>query len=577
MDTKKIAIVGMACRFPGSVTNLEEFWTLLRNERDAVTQIPPDRFGTDFYLHPAPREPGKSYTFAAGVLDDVAGFDAGFFGISPREAVQMDPQQRLLLELAWEAFEDAGVRPVQMRGARGGVYVGGETPDYSVRQADDPNSTDPYSATGGTLSTISNRLSYLFDLKGPSITISTACSSSLVALHQAVQDLQIGNIDFALTGGISLLTHPGAFIGFAKASMLSPRGRCRAFDASGDGYVRAEGSGLLLLKPLERALADGDVIHAVIAGSGVNSDGYTPGGISVPGTATQAALMRDVYARSGIDPHTFSYFEAHGTGTAVGDPIEARAIGQVAAAGRDESDPLLIGSVKTNVGHLETASGMAGLFKAVLCIRHRAAPRTLHFEAPNPNIDFKGLRLKVADSYTPLQARGENGITIGVNSFGFGGTNAHVVLMEPPAPKKKIEKAAPSPASAPATQINGAAVTQQMASKLPPLMFTAQSTPALAALAQRYLGLLDTGCDWAALAAQTARRRQWLEQRAIIAPSDLAEGRDALAALARGQDAPGCVAQGQAIEAQARVALVFSGNGAQWPGMGRQLYAENPV
>jgi len=565
---EKIAIVGMACRFPGSVTSLDEFWRLLREERDAVTEIPPERFGTDYYWHPWPREPGKSYTFAAGVLDDVAGFDAGFFGISPREAQQMDPQQRLLLELAWEVFEDAGMHPADMRGGRGGVYVGGETPDYSVRQADDPCSSDPYSATGSTLSTGANRVSYLFDLRGASMTVSTACSSSLVALHQAVLDMQAGHIDFALAGGINLLTHPGGFIGFAKASMLSPRGRCRAFDATGDGYVRAEGAALVLLKPLKRALADGDVIHAVIAGSGVNSDGYTPGGISVPGAATQAALMRSVYARAGIDPLTFSYFEAHGTGTAVGDPIETRAIGEVAAAGRSEDDPLLIGSVKTNIGHLETVSGMAGLFKAVLCIKHRAAPRTLHFETPNPAIDFKGLRLKVVDRCTPLQARGKDGITVGLNSFGFGGTNAHVVLTEPPAPKASARARAARAAKAAAKELGGA---------LPPLVLTARSTGALAALAERYLGLLDAGHGWPALAAQTARRRQWLEQRAIIAPADLAEGRGALAALAQGRDAPGCVAQGQAVEEQARVALIFSGNGAQWPGMGRRLYDENAV
>ncbi|MDR2991815.1 MAG: polyketide synthase, partial [Burkholderiaceae bacterium] len=420
MSTQKIAIIGMACRFPGSVTNPDEFWRLLCDERDAVTEIPADRFSTDYYCHPSPREPGKSYTFAAGVLGDLSRFDAGFFGISPREAEQMDPQQRLLLELAWEACEDADVRPATMRGGRGGVYIGSENPDYGVRQTDDPCVTDPYSSTGNTFSILSNRLSYLFDLHGPSMTINTACSSGMVALHQAVQALQFGSIDLALVGGVKLIMHPGGFIGFSKASMLSPSGRCRAFDANGDGYVRAEGAGLVLLKPLARALADGDPIHAVIAGSGVNSDGYTPGGISVPGAATQAALMREVYAAAGIDPRSFSYFEAHGTGTPVGDPIETRAIGEAAAAGRSADDPLLIGSVKTNIGHLETVSGIAGLLKAVLCLKHRAAPRTLLFETPNPNIDFEGMHLKVVERYTPLEARSKDGLMIGVNSFGFG-------------------------------------------------------------------------------------------------------------------------------------------------------------
>ncbi|SPB15582.1 type I polyketide synthase WcbR [Caballeronia novacaledonica] len=291
---EKIAIVGMACRFPGGVTNPDEFWELLRNETDAVTEIPAGRFGTDFYRHPNKREPGRSYTFAAGVLDDVAGFDANFFGISPREAAQMDPQQRLLLELAWEAFEDAGMPPRAQRGTRCGVYVGVASPDYGNRSMDDLSAIDPYSATGNTLSIASNRLSYWFDLRGPSMSIDTACSSSLVALHQAVRALESGEADTAIAGGVNLLLHPFGFVAFSKASMLSPRGRCRAFDATADGYVRAEGGAVVVLKTLARALADGDTIHAVIAGTGVNSDGFSQGGISVPGAAAQADLLRTV-------------------------------------------------------------------------------------------------------------------------------------------------------------------------------------------------------------------------------------------------------------------------------------------
>lgn len=564
----KIAIVGMACRFPGSVTNPDEFWQLLRDERDAVTQIPAERFGTDFYQHPAKREPGKSYTFAAGVLDDVAGFDAGFFGISPREAAQMDPQQRLLLELAWEAFEDAGLRPAEMRGRACGVYVGVASPDYGNRSMDDLSSIDPYSATGNTLSIASNRVSYLFDLRGPSMSIDTACSSSLVALHQAVRALQTGEAEYALAGGVNLFSHPFGFVSFSKASMLSPRGRCRAFDATGDGYVHAEGGALVLLKPLERALADGDRIHAVIAGSGVNSDGYSQGGISVPGAPTQAALLRQVYARAGVDVRSLAYLEAHGTGTAVGDPIEARALGEVAAAGRDEDDPLLIGSVKTNVGHLETASGMAGLFKAVLSLKHRAVPRSLHFETPNPNIDFKGTRLRVVDRMTPLEARGD-ALAVGVNSFGFGGTNAHVVLLEAPAANAAEASAAASDAADAAAQSADAA--------LPTLVLTASAPSALPALAAQYLALLDAGHGWAVLAARAARERQWLEHRVLIEPADLEQGRQALAALARDEALPECAVRGAAVEADAPTALVYAGNGSQWVGMGRVLYEQDAV
>ncbi|NMM01960.1 SDR family NAD(P)-dependent oxidoreductase [Paraburkholderia sp. RP-4-7] len=557
--TKQIAIVGMACRFPGHVESPDDFWTLLRDEKDAVTQIPADRFGTEFYQHPSKREAGKSYTFSAGVLDDVAGFDAAFFGISPREAQQMDPQQRLLLELAWETFEDAGVRPRDMEGSNCAVYIGVASPDYGNRFVDDLNAVDPYSATGNTLSIASNRLSYLFDLRGPSVSVDTACSSSLVALHQACQALQSGDAEVALAGGVNLLLHPFGFVTFSKASMLSPRGRCRAFDATGDGYVRSEGGALVMLKTLERALADGDTIHAVIAGSGVNSDGYSQGGISVPGAATQAALLRTVYERAGVDPRSLAYVEAHGTGTAVGDPIEARALMDVASAGRPVDQPLLIGSVKTNVGHLETASGMAGLMKAILCLKHRAVPKTLHFETPNPAIDFIGGRLRVVDRLTPLDS-GAEPLVIGVNSFGFGGTNAHIVLREAP--------------------VAGAtARAENDASALPPLILSTRTAAALPALAARYLSMLDNGTPWATLASNAAHRREWLKHRAIIAPSAQEEARAALAALAAptpDHTEPALV-QGETPSDDTRLALVFSGNGSQWAGMGKQLLEQEPV
>lgn len=563
---KKIAIVGMSCRFPGGVQAPEEFWKLLESEKDAITQIPADRFGTEFYQHPSKREPGKAYTFAAGVLDDVAGFDAAFFGISPREATQMDPQQRLLLELSWEAFEDAGVRPRDVRGRAVAVFVGVASSDYGNRSMDDLSSLDPYSATGNTLSIVSNRISYLFDLRGPSMSIDTACSSSLVALHQAVNALQTGEAELALAGGVNLLLHPYGFVGFSKASMLSPRGRCRAFDATGDGYVRSEGGAIVVLKTLERALVDGDTIHAVIAGSGVNSDGYSQGGISVPGAPTQAALLREVYGRAGIDPHSVDYLEAHGTGTAVGDPIEARALIEVAGAGRPAGRPLLVGSVKTNIGHLETASGMAGLFKAVLCLKHRAVPRSLHFEVPNPNIDFEGGRLRVADRYTPI---GEHGrpLVVGVNSFGFGGTNAHVVLTEAPAAQSAQAGYA------------GAPHMPTLDEPLAPLVLTARSPEAISALAARYLQRLEAGVSWGTLAAATAHCRQWLEMRTVVAPATIDEARASLAALAArsGEVLPGAVVEAHTVQDDAPVTLLFSGNGAQWPQMGKQLLNEDPV
>jgi phthiocerol/phenolphthiocerol synthesis type-I polyketide synthase C len=582
--TKQIAIVGMACRFPGRVNGPDDFWALLRDGKDAVTYVPPERFGTDFYLHPSRREPGKSYTFAAGVLDDVAGFDADFFGISPREAKQMDPQQRLLLELAWETFEDAGQRPREMAGRNCAVYVGVASSDYGNRNLDDLGSIDPYSATGNTLSIASNRVSYVFDLRGPSMSIDTACSSSLVALHQACQALQSGDAEFALAGGVNLLMHPLGFVSFSKASMLSPTGRCRAFDASGDGYVRAEGGALVLLKTLDQALADGNTIHAVIAGSGVNSDGYSHGGISVPSAATQAALLKSVYRRAGIDPRSLAYVEAHGTGTAVGDPVEARALIDALAAGRPASAPLLIGSVKTNLGHLETASGMAGLLKAILCLKHRAAPKSLHFVAPNPNIDFAGGGLRVVERFTPLDS-GSEPLVIGINSFGFGGTNAHVVLREASGAMLGTRVSPPRlhVVREGDRAVDKAASNEAAVEPLSALMLSARAPQALPALAARYLRVLEAGASWNAVASSAARSRQWLEHRAVIAPSSDGEGLATLRALATlsalsdGAAALPALVQGTAPATPARLALVFSGNGSQWAGMGQQLLAQEPV
>jgi len=552
-----IAIVGMACRLPGGVRHPDELWELLVEERDAVTEVPPERFGTEFYRHPAKREPGKSYTFAAGVIGDVMGFDAAFFGISPREAAQMDPQQRLLLELAWETFENAGRRPADMKGSNCAVFIGVSSKDYGDRNTDDLSIIDAYSATGNTVSIVSNRISYLFDLRGPSMSIDTACSSSLVAVHQACMSIGAGETDAALAGGVNLLLHPYPFIGFSKASMLSPTGRCRAFDASGDGYVRSEGGGLVLLKRLDKAIADGDTIHAVIVSSGVNSDGHSQGGINVPASATQAALLEQVCARSGVDPRDISYVEAHGTGTAVGDPTEARALSEVLGRARDPGDPLMIGSVKSNLGHLEPASGMAGLLKAVLCLKHRAVPATIHFRTPNPNIDFDGGGLRVVDRYTPLSGS-SHPLTVGVNSFGFGGTNAHVLLREADARPGAALRAPSAPEHV----------------GLPPLVLGARSPKALHALAGAYKARVEAGESWAALAAGAAHRREWLAHRAVVGPASVDEGIDALDALSRGESAPSVIT-GEVPDGGGKLALVFSGNGAQWAGMGQRLFEED--
>src|SRR5437764_1875980 len=408
MSDELIAIVGASCRFPGAA-DLEAFWQLLLSGTDAVSEVDAQRWSTRFYYHPNQAEPGKSYTWSAGLLTGVDLFEPAFFGISPREAAQMDPQQRLLLELVWHALEDAGIPSDKLAGSATGVYIGGSSTDYRDLRLGDPATGDSYSMTGGTLSIPANRISYVFDLHGPSFTVDTACSSSLVALNEACEGLREGRIASAIVGGVNLLLTPYPFLGFCRASMLSRRGRCFAFDERADGYVRGEGGGVVLLKPLKQALADGDRIRAVILGTGVNSDGRTIG-LSLPSEAAQAALIQTVYGRAGVTPDDLAFFEMHGTGTPAGDPIEAAAVGR--ALGQARSAPLPIGSVKSNIGHLEPASGMAGLLKAALAIDRGAVPPTLHCETPNPNLAFEASNLRLIRSLEPIAA----GSCAGVNS-----------------------------------------------------------------------------------------------------------------------------------------------------------------
>jgi acyl transferase domain-containing protein len=431
-----IAIVGAACRFPGA-PDLDAYWSLLSEGRDAVSTLPADRFNQDWFHHPRPGEPGRSYTFAAGHLDDVSGFDSGHFGLSPREAAEADPQQRVLLEVASEAFEDAGWPATSIAGREIGVFIGGSSTDYAELRLSDPSGADRYFMTGNTLSILANRITNVFDLRGPAQTIDTACSSSLVALSLAVDALRAGRAEAAVVGGVQLLLSPYGFMGFSRASMLSPTGRCRVFSAGADGYVRAEGAGAVILKPLGTALADGDSIRGVILAAGVNSVGRSIG-LSLPNPHAQARLIGSVLAEAGLPARRVTYFEAHGTGTQAGDPAEAWAIGKALATVQDaegsRAAPLPVGSAKTNIGHLETASGMAGLIKALLMLEKRVVPPSLHFTDPNPKIDFASLNIRVPVTAEPLRGLGRAAPVIGVNSFGFGGTNASLLL--PPRPPR---------------------------------------------------------------------------------------------------------------------------------------------
>ncbi|MXN67238.1 SDR family NAD(P)-dependent oxidoreductase [Stappia sp. GBMRC 2046] len=543
----EVSISGYAARLPGAAS-ADEFWRLLKSGECSVTSIGDDRFPTARFIHPDRSAAGKSYTFAAGIIDDVWGFDPGFFGISPREAIQLDPQQRLLLQVVWEALEHAGIKPSELSESGAGVYVGASSIDYHHRFVFDPAAADVQLMTGNTLSIISNRISYIYNLRGPSFTVDTACSSSLVALHEAINALDSGQVDTAIVAGVNMLLSPLSFVGFSRASMLSEQGLCRAFDANGDGYVRSEGAVALILRRMDVARERGDEIHARIVASGLNSDGRTVG-LSLPSSFAQADLLREIYGKLELDVNDLAFIEAHGTGTRVGDPAEASAIGTVLARGRGSVLP--IGSVKTNIGHLESASGTAGLLKAVLSLRHDCFPRSLHFETPNPDIDFEGLNLSVASDQVPLE-RNSRPRLAGINSFGFGGTNAHVVIAD-----GEASRLPPSPAAESA-----------------PLVVSAKSREALSALSDDYRQLLASGKDAtsaAALIAAAAHNRDALTERIVIHGATAADKVNALDAHLEGRKTPAVVA-GYAGAQSLKVVFAFSGNGSQWPGMGRDAF-----
>lgn len=554
-----MAIVGYAFRFPGDLDTEEAIWQALKEGRDLVTEVPADRWATEELQHNHRKEPGRSITFSAGVRSRIDEFDAGFFGISPREAAWMDPQQRMMLELAWEALENSGQKPADLAGSDCAVYVGISSLDYGVRAMDDLAAISPHYMTGNTLSIAANRLSYVLDLRGPSVSVDTACSSSLVALHHACNSLRTGEASSALVGGVSLLLHPYPFIGFTKASMLSEYGRCRAFDASGAGYVRGEGGAVLMLKPLSKAKADGDHIHALILASGVNADGAQKTGITIPSAEGQQALMRAVLERSGINPADIDYIEAHGTGTAVGDPVEAAAVGAV--YGQDRTSPLPVGSVKSNLGHMEAASGMGGLVKALQIIKQRAIPPTIHCQTLNPKIDFEGLNLHVAREFQVIDKPETDVIRVGVNSFGFGGANAHVILQSPQAQTAR----APS-------------VEDQK--PLPPLFLSARSPNALNELAGAYANQIEQQPEQriADIAYSAVTTRDWLPYRLAVMAISKNELLHKLRAAAQGNPASGSVVE-TALSTSggtSGVGFVYSGNGSQWHGMGSQLLKESP-
>ncbi|TDD03288.1 polyketide synthase, partial [Nonomuraea deserti] len=520
-----VAVIGVGCRLPGGITDMNGLWQALEQGSDLVGQVPPDRFDADRFVDEHTPRPGKSYTRAGGFLDDIAGFDAAYFKISPKEAAAMDPQQRLLLEMTAEALDDAGVDPAALAGSDTAVFVGISDTSYGFQQMLEKQDVSPYTMAGATLSIAANRISHTFDLHGPSMAVDTACSSSLLAVERAYRTLLAGTSRLALAGGVNVLVSPGSFTGFSQAQMLSPTGRCAAFSAHADGFVRAEGGGVVVLKRLADALADGDRIHGVIVGAGTNNDGRTMG-LALPNPEAQEALLRQVYGPDALDPDDLVYVEAHGTGTQAGDPAECEALGRVLGRGRARG-PLPIGSVKSNLGHLEPASGMPGLFKALLVLRHGRIPASLHAEELSPRIDFDGLNLSVTTQATTVSAPDGGRALAGVNSFGFGGSNVHVTLTTPPPPARLP---GPEPGS-------------ETARPVLPVLVSAQTDTALREAiertADRLTRLGDDEEAWYDCAYTSTRRRGGHLRRAVALADSPAQAARALRDLLADQTRAG--------------------------------------
>jgi acyl transferase domain-containing protein/acyl carrier protein/NADP-dependent 3-hydroxy acid dehydrogenase YdfG len=536
-----IAVVGMACRFPGGSDSPAAFWELLRDGVDAVREVPADRWDVERHYDADVGAPGRMSTRWGGFLDRVDGFDAAFFGISPREATQMDPQQRLVLELAWEALEDARWPPHSLRGTRAGVFLGAMWSDYARLGADVLEDVDPHTATGQDTSVLAGRISYTLGLEGPSLTVNTACSSSLVAIHLACQSLRRGESTIAMAGGVSLVLSPASTVAMSKFGAMAPDGRCKTFDARANGYVRGEGAGVVVLKPLSRALVDGDDVVCVIRGSAVNNDGFS-NGLTAPNPHAQQAVLRAAYEDAGVDPARVHYVEAHGTGTVLGDPIEANALGAVLGEGRDPGRALILGSVKTNMGHLEGAAGIAGFIKTALAVKHRVIPQNLHFTTPNPHIAWEPLRLEVAAERRAWPCPREAPLA-GVSSFGFSGTNCHVVL------EGVGDDAHFFPVSAGGPE----ELDRRVLDLLPTVARMADGTPALAALSRTLVATPGEG-----------------DCRLGVVARDKEELLDALVRRIKQPSGPTGGTRPQVV-------FVCPGQGGQWLGMARSLLHTEPV
>ncbi len=556
-----IAVIGLGCRLPGA-RNPEEFWQLLKNGVDGISEVPPERWDADQLYDPEPGKPGKIITKWGGFIEEVDKFDPQFFGISPREAYKMDPQQRLLLEVTWQALENAGIVLPQLSKTRTGVFIGISNNDYSHIQGNDLRKIDAYTGIGNAFSIAANRISYTFDLEGPSLSIDTACSSSLVATHYACQSLRTHESDLALAGGAGLILSPELTVTFSQAQMMSPSGRCRTFDASADGYVRGEGVGIIVLKRLSDAIRDKNHILSVIRGSAVNQDGKS-NGLTAPNSLAQQKVIRTALKNAGVKAEDIDYIEAHGTGTILGDPIEVQALGMV-MKDRSKESPCYLGSVKTNIGHLEAAAGVAGIIKTILSLKNGQIPPHLHFQKINPHISLDELPIVIPTQLTDFPANKKKHLA-GVSAFGFGGTNAHIILEQ--APEQPWFEAKAEDAYDEQAQL---------------VVLSAQSENSLNELAEAYghfaeKQLADGAFSFYSLAADSALKRNHLDYRLAVVAENKKDFSEKITTTLKNEDDPLIHRGLRDAGFQAKAAFVFSGQGPQWWAMGRELMQEEPA